>query len=110
MNTSEAIANRIEQLCQAKGVTPNKISKPYDKAKYKTISSDIVSDVQDNSIWKVVDVDGEKRIILMDDQNFNKIFETSNRVATFAAVYKEPKADVNDYVSKEKNKRLIKGD
>jgi len=80
-------------------VMPNKISKPYDKAKYKTISSDIVSDVQDNSIWKVVDVDGEKRIVLMDDQNFNKIFETSNRVATFAAVYKEPKADVNDYVS-----------
>jgi len=78
---------------------PNKISKPYDKTKYKTISSDIISDIQDNSIWKVVDVDGEKRIVLIDDQNFNNIFKASTRISTFAAMYEPPKAAINDYVS-----------
>lgn len=65
----------------------------------KRVTANIVADVNDNSIWEIVSVNGEKRLVLKDEQDFDKIFAHNNRICTAAALDKGIDLQQGDYVA-----------
>lgn len=65
----------------------------------KMITASIAADVNDDSIWEIQGSGDDKRLVLKQDDNFEKIFQHNNRICTAALANLNTQVDSGDYIS-----------